>query len=113
MFTRSFRSSWLALAACGLSVSMSVGAQTTRSGNLPPPSAALSMRTPGSMSEAQCQRDIQKFEQVIDFIRQAQGKEPAARLREKMLPAQVESSLLSQGGQCGLAKYLREKRLVD
>lgn len=110
MFTRSFRFSWLALAACGLSVS--VYAQTTRSGTLPPPSAALSMRTPGTMTEAQCQRDIQKFEQVIDFIRQAQGKEPAARLREKMLPAQVESSLLSQG-QCSLAKYLREKRLVD
>lgn len=111
MFTRSSRFSWLALAACGLSVPVSVCAQTRA--NLPPPSAALSMRAPVAQTEAQCQRDIQKFDQVIEFIRQAQGKEPAARLREKMLPAQTESSLLSQGGPCGLAKHLREKRLVD
>jgi len=64
-------------------------------------------------TEAQCQRDLSKFEQAIAFSRQAQGAEAAARLRERLLPAQLESEVLARDGVCGLAKHLRDKRLLD
>jgi hypothetical protein len=64
-------------------------------------------------TEAQCQRDLSKFEQAIAFARQAQGQEAAAKLRERLLPAQLENDLLAREGACGLAKHLRDKRLLD
>lgn len=59
-----------------------------------------------------CRADISKFEQAIGFVRQHQGNQAAADLKEKLLPAKVERELLFNEGYCGLAKYLREKKLI-
>ena len=58
-----------------------------------------------------CKTVVSKFEQTIGFIRQSQGNQAAAELKEKLLPAKVENALLLKDGYCGLAAYLREKKL--
>jgi hypothetical protein len=72
-----------------------------------PPTAATSIAAPDP-----CRLDVSKFEQVIGFLRQNQGNEAAAALKEKLLPAKLESEILFKDGYCGLAKYLREKKLI-
>jgi hypothetical protein len=86
-----------------------------------PCQAALALGTPGTPAEfgpkAQadnpCLTEVSKFEQVIAFIRQSQGKEAAATVKEKLLPAKLESEILFKEGYCGLAKNLRERKLID
>jgi hypothetical protein len=73
----------------------------------PPPPAATSIAAPDP-----CRLDVSKFEQVIGFLRQNQGNQAAAELKEKLLPAKLESEILFKDGYCGLAKYLREKKLI-
>ncbi len=58
-----------------------------------------------------CKTEVVKFEEAIGFIRQHQGVGPAAVLKEKLLPAKVEAELLATKGYCGLAQYLRDKKL--
>jgi hypothetical protein len=58
-----------------------------------------------------CKSEVAKFEETIGFIRQHQGNAAASALREKLLPAKVEAELLASQGYCGLANYLREKKL--
>ena len=74
-----------------------------------------SNKDPTTTSQASdpCARDVSKFEQTIGFVRQNQGNQAAAELKEKLLPAKVEHDLLFSGGYCALAKYLREKKLVE
>lgn len=62
-------------------------------------------------SQNQCQAEVLKFEQVMSFIGQSQGKQAAAKLKEKLLPAKMESEILTKDGYCGLARHLREKKL--
>ena len=57
--------------------------------------------------------EVSKFEQAIGFIRQNQGIKAAADLKEQLLPAKLESDILIKDGYCGLAKYLREKKLIN
>jgi hypothetical protein len=72
-----------------------------------PPPAATSIAAPDP-----CRLDVSRFEQVIGFLRQNQGNQAAAALKEKLLPAKLESEILFKDGYCGLAKYLREKKLI-
>ena len=58
-----------------------------------------------------CKSEVAKFEEAIGFIRQHQGVEAAGALKEKLLPAKLEAELLSTQGYCGLAKYIRDKKL--
>lgn len=58
-----------------------------------------------------CKSEVAKFEETIGFIRQHQGNAAAAVLKEKLLPAKTEAELLATQGYCGLANYLREKKL--
>ena len=58
-----------------------------------------------------CKTEVVKFEEAIGLIRQVQGNEAAAKLKEKLLPAKTESQLLATEGYCGLAKYIRDNRL--
>ena len=58
-----------------------------------------------------CKSEVAKFEEAIGFIRQHQGVEAAGVLKEKLLPAKVEAELLATEGYCGLAKYIRDKKL--
>ena len=59
-----------------------------------------------------CRQEVSRFEETIGFIRQAQGTKAAAELKEKLLPAKLENELLMKEGYCGLARYLREKKLT-
>jgi len=58
-----------------------------------------------------CRAEVSKFEQAIGFVRQNQGNQAAMELKERLLPAKLESEILFQEGYCGLAKYLRDKKL--
>ncbi|MCJ0762204.1 hypothetical protein [Variovorax terrae] len=62
-------------------------------------------------SEAQCRSEVSRFEQAIGFVRQTSGNAAAAQLKEKLLPAKLEGDILAQGGYCGLARHLRDKKL--
>lgn len=61
---------------------------------------------------AACQSDVSKFEQVVAVVRQSHGEKRANDLREKLLPSKEADEVLSQSGQCGLARLLRAKKLV-
>ena len=71
-------------------------------------SAAL---TPQLQAPDPCKQEVSKFEQTIGFIRQTQGNKAAAELKEKLLPAKVENEILFKDGYCGLAQYIRDKKL--
>ena len=58
-----------------------------------------------------CKSEVAKFEETIGFIRQHQGIEAAAAVKEKLLPAKLEAELLATQGYCGVMNYLREKKL--
>lgn len=59
-----------------------------------------------------CQTDVSKFEQLVAVVRQSHGEKRANALREKLLPSKEADEVLSQSGQCGLARLLRAKKLV-
>lgn len=61
---------------------------------------------------AACQSDVSKFEQLVAVVRQSHGEKRANDLREKLLPSKEADEVLSQSGQCGLARLLRAKKLV-
>lgn len=58
-----------------------------------------------------CRLTVSKFEQAIGLVRQHQGNQAAAQLKESLLPAAVERELLYTKGYCGLAAYLKERKL--
>lgn len=58
-----------------------------------------------------CRQSVARFERAIGLIRQTQGQQAAAELKEKLVPAQIERDLLMQEGYCGLARHLHEKKL--
>jgi hypothetical protein len=58
-----------------------------------------------------CRAEVAKFEQAIGFVRQNQGSQAAQELKEKLLPAKLENDILFKDGYCGLARYLRERKL--
>jgi hypothetical protein len=62
-------------------------------------------------TQDECRADGSKFEQAIGFIRQTQGNQAAAELKEKLLPAKLENEILMKDGYCGLAKYIKDRKL--
>jgi hypothetical protein len=58
-----------------------------------------------------CRAEVSKFEQAIGFVRQNQGIQAANELKEKLLPAKLENEILFKDGYCGLAKYIRDRKL--
>jgi len=58
-----------------------------------------------------CRAEVSKFEQAIGFVRQNQGNQAAQELKERLLPTKLENDILFKEGYCGLARYLREKKL--
>jgi hypothetical protein len=78
------------------------------------PCAALAQTTNADLSlnaQDPCRAEVSKFEQAIGFVRQNQGNQAALELKERLLPAKLENDLLFKEGYCGLARYLREKKL--
>ena len=58
-----------------------------------------------------CKAEVLKFEKNIAFIRSSLGNASAAKLREKLLPAKLESEILFKDGYCGLARHMQDKKL--
>ena len=73
---------------------------------------AQTLVDPSRQAQDPCRAEVSKFEQAIGFIRQNQGAQAAADLKEKLLPAKLENDILFKDGYCGLATYLREKKLT-
>ncbi len=90
----------------GFSLLLSSGLLSAETASHPPTAAT-------GPSTDQCQSEVLKFERVIGFIRESQGNRAAAEVKEKMLPAKTETDILNREGYCGLAKYLRDKKLVS
>jgi hypothetical protein len=67
---------------------------------------------PGRGARDPCRTEVSRFENAISFVRSNQGNEAAAQLKEKLLPSKVESELLFKEGYCGLARYLKDKKLI-
>ncbi len=67
---------------------------------------------PAMQQQNPCLAEVAKFEQAIGFVRQTSGNAAAAELKEKLLPAKLENEILMKEGYCGLAKYLRSKKLL-
>ena len=72
---------------------------------------SAAMATPDFKTQDPCRVEVSKFEQAIGFVRQSQGAKAAAELKEKLLPAKPENEILFKDGYCGLARYLRDKKL--
>ncbi|CAN7597724.1 hypothetical protein LJR118_004533 [Acidovorax sp. LjRoot118] len=67
--------------------------------------------TAAQRAQEACRSEVSKFEEAIGFIRRSQGNQAAADLKEKLLPAKLESEILFKEGYCGLARHIREKKL--
>lgn len=73
--------------------------------------AAQTSVDPSRQAQDPCRAEVSRFEQAIGFIRQNQGAQAASELKEKLLPARMENDILFKDGYCGLARYIREKKL--
>lgn len=60
----------------------------------------------------QCKKDVLQFERAIGTVRQLQGNQAAADLKEKLLPAAAERQSLNTEGYCDLSRYLNDKKLL-
>ena len=63
--------------------------------------------------EQACRQTVAKFEESMAFVRKSVGYEKAAEMKESLLPNKLESELFAKDGYCGVARHLREKKLVD
>ena len=70
------------------------------------------MATPNFNVQDPCRAEVSKFEQAISFVRQSPGTQAQAERKERLLPAKVENEILFKDGYCGIAKYLKEKKLT-
>lgn len=62
--------------------------------------------------EAQCRETVAKFEESMSFVRKSVGYEKAAEIKESLLPNKLESEIFAKDGYCGVAKYLKTKKLL-
>ena len=58
-----------------------------------------------------CKATVLKFERALAIMRETQGNAAGEKLKEKLLPAKLQSEILFKDGYCGLARYIQEKRL--
>jgi hypothetical protein len=72
---------------------------------------AAAVLSQAAATQDPCRAEVAKFEHAIGFVRQNQGSQAAQALKEKLLPAKLESEILFKDGYCGLARYLSEKKL--
>lgn len=62
--------------------------------------------------EQACRETVAKFEESMAFVRKSVGYEKAAEIKESLLPNKLESELFAKEGYCGVAKYLKAKKLL-
>ena len=96
----------LQIAICAFVATSSYGITAFAQGN------SASMASPDFSTQDPCRAEVSKFEQAISFVRQSQGTQAAAELKEKLLPAKTENEILFKDGYCGIARYLKEKKLT-
>ena len=58
-----------------------------------------------------CRTTVLRFERALSAMRETQGNKAGQDMKEKLLPAKLESEILLKDGYCGLARYIQEKRL--
>ncbi|MDB5931522.1 MAG: hypothetical protein JWR60_3229 [Polaromonas sp.] len=63
-------------------------------------------------SRNQCQGKVLEFERAIGFVRQTAGGQLTSSVKERLLPAKLEQDILMKDGYCGLADYLRSRKLI-
>lgn len=73
---------------------------------------ALAQTANPDAQEAQCRETVVKFEESMSFVRKSVGYEKAAEIKESLLPNKLESEIFAKEGYCGVAKYLKSKKLL-
>ena len=58
-----------------------------------------------------CKATVLRFERALAVMRETQGNKAGEELKEKLLPAKLQSEILFKDGYCGLARYIQEKKL--
>ncbi len=58
-----------------------------------------------------CRATVLRFERALSIMRDTQGNKAGEALREKLLPAKLQSEILHKEGYCGLARHIQEKKL--
>ncbi len=87
----------LTLLALGLSCAAYAAAKPAAEADPPSPDA--------------CRATVLRFERALSAMRETQGNKAGQDLKEKLLPAKLESEILLKEGYCGLARYIQEKKL--
>lgn len=75
---------------------------------------ATTMAAPAATVAAQpdpCRATVLRFERALSIMRETQGNKAGEELKEKLLPAKLQSEILLKDGYCGLARYIQEKKL--
>ena len=73
---------------------------------------ASAQTTAQDAQEQQCRETVAKFEESMSFVRKSLGYEKAAEIKESLLPNKLESEIFAKEGYCGVAKYLKAKKLL-
>ena len=58
-----------------------------------------------------CKATVLRFERALAIMRETQGNKAGEEMKEKLLPAKLQSEILFKDGYCGLARYIQEKKL--
>ena len=58
-----------------------------------------------------CKATVLRFERALAIMRETQGNKAGEEIKEKLLPAKLQSEILLKDGYCGLARYIQEKKL--
>lgn len=88
------------MAVCGLLTPMRTSA-----------TGAAVATTPAPPPTDPCKATVLRFERALATMRETQGDKAGEALKEKLLPAKLQSEILFKDGYCGLAKYIQEKKL--
>jgi aspartate ammonia-lyase len=80
--------------------------------------AMISLQAWGQTAEADaneqtCREMVAKFQESMSFVRKSVGYEKAAEIKESLLPNKLESELFAKEGYCGVARYLKAKKLLN
>lgn len=68
-------------------------------------------KDPAPPSTDPCKATVLRFERALAIMRETQGNKAGDELKEKLLPAKLQSEILFKDGYCGLARYIQEKKL--
>ncbi len=76
-------------------------------------SAAWAQTAALDSQEPQCRETVAKFEESMAFVRKSVGYQRATEIKESLLPDKLEAEIFNKEGYCGVARYLRAKKLIE